>query len=84
MSAHNGIILTGEGNGLSVKLNLWALEKYKENFTPQMARHHIKGMATNGLTGEKKMFNDAGQLLSIVGHWNASQLRRLKKAARAK
>jgi len=33
--------------GLTAKINLWALEKYKDNFNSQMTRLWIVGQVTN-------------------------------------
>jgi hypothetical protein len=64
--------------GLTVRVNLWALEKYKEGFNSEMAHLWIKGTVTHADTGEQKNFNDAGALITILGKWNAAKLRSLK------
>ena len=68
--------------GLTVKLNLWALDKYKADFDSQMARLWIKGMVTHAGTKEEKFFNDAGELLTILGKWNREKLKDLKRKAK--
>lgn len=67
--------------GLTVKVNLWALDAYKDDFDSESARLWIKGQVTHADTGEAKKFNDAGELLTILGKWNAEKLRSLKDAA---
>ena len=69
--------------GLTVKVNLWALDKYKQNFDSEMARLWIKGQVTHADTGEARKFNDAGELLSILGRWNVGKLKALKKGVRS-
>ena len=66
--------------GLTVKINLWALDAYKDDFNSEAARLWIKGQVTHADTGESKKFNDAGELISILGKWNAAKLRSLKGA----
>ncbi|HEX5423234.1 MAG TPA: hypothetical protein VFW94_06775, partial [Candidatus Acidoferrales bacterium] len=56
--------------GLTVKINLWALEKYQDHFNAERARLWIKGEITNADTQARKKFNDAGELISILGKWN--------------
>lgn len=65
--------------GLTVKINLWALENY-EGFNSRMARHWIGGQVTHAGTGKSEMFNSAGELLTILGEWNAVQFRAVKRA----
>ena len=60
--------------GLTVRINLWALDTY-EHIQQQDSRHFIKGEATNEHTLKKEKFNDAGQLLSLLGKWNSAQLK---------
>jgi hypothetical protein len=72
-----------KGNkGLTVKINLWALDKYKTDFDSRSARMWIRGMVTHGDTGENKIFNDAGELLTTLGKWNAAKLRELRTKTR--
>ncbi|MCX5805309.1 MAG: hypothetical protein NT010_04465 [Proteobacteria bacterium] len=69
-----------KGNsGLTVKINLWSLEKVKDEFDSESARLWIKGQATHADTGEVKKFNDAGELLRILGQWNVAKLNELRK-----
>jgi hypothetical protein len=68
--------------GLTVKINLWALEKYLDEFQSQKARLWIVGELTNAETDEKRKFNDAGELISILGKWNVAKFKQLRKQAR--
>ena len=68
--------------GLTVKINLWALDAYKDDFDSEAARLWIKGQVTHADTGEIKKFNDSGELITILGKWNAAKLRSLKDARR--
>jgi len=44
----------------------------------------MKGQVTHADTGAVKKFNDAGELISILGKWNAAKLRDLKRKGRSK
>ena len=68
--------------GLTVKINLWALEKYLSDFQSQKARLWIVGEVTNAETDEKRKFNDAGELITILGKWNVAKFKQLRKQAR--
>jgi hypothetical protein len=68
--------------GLTVKINWWALEKYLDDFQSQKARLWIVGELTNAETDEKRKFNDAGELISILGKWNVAKFKQLRKQAR--
>lgn len=65
--------------GLTVKVNLFALKKYEDDFNSEMARLWMKGTVTHADSGEEVHFNDAGELITILGKWNAAKLRLLKK-----
>jgi hypothetical protein len=67
--------------GLTVKINLWALEKYLGKFDSQKARLWTVGEVTNAETDEKRKFNDAGELISILGKWNVAKFKQLRKQA---
>ena len=69
--------------GLTVKINLWALEKYVEDFDPEKARLWIKGSVTNAETSEERKFNDVGELVTILGKWNATKFKQLRKTQRS-
>ncbi|MFA6093550.1 MAG: hypothetical protein WC986_11425 [Elusimicrobiota bacterium] len=71
-------IKTGN-TGLTVKVYLWPLTKEQENFDSERARLWIKGKVTDSETGQVKNFNDAGELVSILGKWNARRLKQMKR-----
>ena len=84
--ASRNISMRSGNKGLTVRIYLWALEKYIDNFNPTMARFWMSGQVTNADTGKTLKFNDAGQLITILGKWNAEkfkQLRSKRKASRA-
>jgi len=70
--------LKSDNKGLTVAINFWSLEKYVEDFDSQMARLWVKGTVTNADGRESKKFNDAGDLIKILGKWNAAKFRQLK------
>jgi hypothetical protein len=70
--------------GLTVRINLWSLEKNVAVFDSERARLTVKGQVKNELTGIVKKFNDAGELITTLGQWNVEQLRNLKKASNPK
>ena len=69
-----------KNKGLTVRINLFSLDSYLADFDSERARLWIKGQAINEQTDEKKLFNDAGELVSTLGKWNAAQFRSLKKS----
>jgi hypothetical protein len=75
--------IRSQNKGLTVKINLWSLEKAPPTFNAEAARLWIKGQAQNLGTGEKFMFNDAGGLISGLGKWNSQKLQELKSAKEA-
>jgi len=68
-----------ETKGLKVTVNLFSLERWKADFTAEGARLWIKGTVTNAESKEQKLFNDAGELITILGRWNRDKLASLKK-----
>lgn len=72
-------IMRSDNKGLTVKINLWALEKYLSKFNSRMARLWIAGKVTNAETGRHKIFHDAGELINILGKWNTAKFKQLKK-----
>ena len=74
-----GLSMRENNKGLTTKINLWALEKYVGDFNSEKARLWIKGEVTNAETKEKKKFNDAGELISILGKWNVAKFKQLRK-----
>ena len=75
--------MRGDNKGLTVKINLWALEKYLDDFDSRKARLWIKGQITNAENRKVKKFNDAGELISILGKWNSEKFRQLRKSRQA-
>jgi hypothetical protein len=69
--------------GLTVRINLFSLDSYIEDFDSEKARLWVKGQAINERTDEKKLFNDAGELVSVLGKWNAAQFRTLRQAKKS-
>ena len=78
--ARQDITMRAGNKGLTVKVNLWALDTYSEEFDSERARLWIKGQVTHADTRETKKFNDAGELITILGKWNAAKLRDHKAA----
>jgi len=74
MASENVSMRTGN-KGLTVKINLWALEQYLEGFNSEAARLWIKGQVTHADSKETLKFNDAGELISILGKWNSAKYR---------
>ncbi len=74
--------LRTKNKGLTVKLNLWSLEKYLGDFDSKKARLWVVGEVTNAETDEKRKFNDAGELITILGKWNAIKFRQLRREPR--
>jgi hypothetical protein len=66
--------------GLKAEIVLWHLDKRSDEFTSRHARLWIRGDVTkvDGLKRERKKFNDAGQLIAILGKWNAEKLREFR------
>jgi hypothetical protein len=80
--ANKGLSMRGDNKGLTVKVNFWALEKYQEHFNAEMARLWVKGEVTNAETKEDKKFNDAGELITILGKWNVAKFKQIRTKAR--
>ncbi len=80
MPLQRGRIRAGN-KGLTVTVNLWALARYQSDFTAEMARLWIKGTVTDPDRQRRSKFNDAGELITILGRWNREQLRSLRKAS---
>jgi hypothetical protein len=72
------ITMRSDNKGLTVKINLFSIEKYIDEFDWQMARLWMRGQATNAATKEVKTFNDGGELITILGKWNGENYKRLK------
>jgi len=73
------VTMRSDNKGLTVKINFWSLDKHLDAFDSEMARLWIKGQATRADTKESAMFNDAGELISILGKWNAENFRNLNE-----
>jgi hypothetical protein len=78
----SGLSMRGDNKGVTGRINLWALEQYLTDFNPEKARLWIKGEVTNAETKERKKFNDAGELISILGKWNVAKFKQLRGKAR--
>lgn len=78
----NAVFMRRDNKGLTVRVNLWALEKYMDNFNSAMARLWITGEVTNAETKARKKFGDAGELISILSKWNVAKFKQLKAKAR--
>jgi hypothetical protein len=66
--------------GLSVKIYLWPIGT--NDLSSEAARLWIKGEITHGDTKKVEKFNDAGQLLSILGKWNVAKYQYRKRQKR--
>lgn len=71
-------IKTGN-TGLTVKVYLWPLTKLAHEFDAEKARLWIKGQVTDSSTGQVRKFNDAGELVTILGKWNAKRFKAMKR-----
>jgi hypothetical protein len=76
------LYMRSSNKGLTVRINLWALEKFLSGFNPKKARLWISGHMTNAETGEQKMFNDAGELITTLGRWNTAKFKQLRAKAK--
>ena len=72
------ITMRSDNKGLTVKINFFSIEKYIDDFDWQMARLWMRGQATHAGTKEVKTFNDAGELITILGKWNGENYKNLK------
>lgn len=67
--------------GLKVEIVLWHM-KGRKNFVSRHAHLWIRGDITKIDETKPKQrlkFNDAGELLTILGRWNAEKLRDFRK-----
>jgi len=76
------LTMRSNNKGLTARINFWSLEKYVDDFNAEKARLWIKGEIVNAETKEKKKFNDAGELITILGKWNVEKLKQLRKKNR--
>ncbi len=77
-----GMSMRADNEGLTVRVNLFALGNYLDHFNAKRARLWMKGQVTNAETKEAKMFNDAGELITILGKWNTAKFKQLKSKAK--
>ncbi len=80
--AAKGLKIRGDNSGLTVSVNLWSLKNSLGDFNSEMARLWVKGTVRNAETQEHEKFNDAGELITILGKWNAKKFRELRKNAK--
>ena len=79
--ASKNMSMRPDNKGLTVKVNLFSLERYVDDFNPKRARLWIKGQVTDAETKKAKMFNDAGELITtILGKWNSAKFMQLRAA----
>ena len=81
MSSKN-LSMRSDNKGLTVKINLFALGKYLDDFNTKRARLWMKGQVTNAETKKAKIFNDAGELITILGKWNTEKFKQLRAKAK--
>jgi hypothetical protein len=74
------ITMRADNKGLTVKINFWPIHKDPAKFDSKMARLWIRGQATNADTRKVRKFNDAGELISILGKWNAEKFQKWKRS----
>jgi len=78
-TAKKAITMKTDNKGLTVKVNLWSLDK-KARFNAKAARLWVIGEVTRADTGQREKFNDPGELITILGKWNVAKLKELKRA----
>jgi hypothetical protein len=66
--------------GVVVKVTLWSLAEYTDSFDSESARLWIKGTIDGQDMEHARHFNDAGELITILGELNRKKLKELKKA----
>ena len=72
------VTMRSGNTGLTVKINLWSLDKVKDHFNAEAARLWVKGQVTHADTGEVIKFTDPGELLTALGRWNVEKLHELQ------
>lgn len=75
MASKDGLSMRSDNKGLTVKVNLFPP---KVTRSARRARVEIRGQVTNADTKDALMFNDAGELITILGKWNAEKLKQRK------
>ena len=73
--ARSTIKMKAGNKGLTVKLNLFPI---KEGASSRFAKLVLTGDVTNADTGKRKKWNHPGELLLILGNWNAEKHRSKK------
>jgi hypothetical protein len=68
--------------GLTVKINLWPVSRDLAEVSAERARLWIKGQVTNIESKQVKKFNDAGELITVLGKWNVKKVQSLKEISR--
>jgi hypothetical protein len=68
--------------GLTVKINLFSINEYLDEFNSQAARLWMRGQVTHADSRKVVKFNDAGELISILGKWSAEKYRELRAISR--
>jgi hypothetical protein len=68
--ASSAIKMKAGNKGLTVKLNLFPI---KEGVSSKYAKLVLTGDVTNADTGKRKKWNHRGELLLILGEWNAEK-----------
>jgi hypothetical protein len=79
-----GVTMRAGNKGLTVALNFFSINKDLKEFNSMMARQWFRGQATHVDTKEVLKFNDAGQLITILGKWNSARYKELKAAEKEK
>jgi hypothetical protein len=64
---NQNITMKTGNKGLTVKINLFSINEYLDEFNSQMARLWMRGQITHADTHRVEKFNDAGELISILG-----------------
>jgi hypothetical protein len=70
--------MRADNDGLTVRVNLFALTNFLDDVKTRRARLWIKGLVTNAETKKAIVFNDAGELITILGKWNTAKFKQLR------
>jgi hypothetical protein len=68
-----------ENECLTVKINLWPLDKSPKKAKPGLPRAWTKGQVTNTETGEARAFKSGADLLSVLGGWKVGKSTKLRE-----
>jgi hypothetical protein len=66
--------------GLTVKINLWSMEKYLDRLDSEKAKGWITGQVSNPQTKAISKFKNAEQLIAILAEWNSKKFQMLMSA----